>query len=169
MTDLNEGYEGGCTCGHLRYRVKSAPLIVHCCHCTWCQRQTGTAFAINAPIEADRVELLVGNVKEFSMATPSGKGQTIARCQKCMVAVWGNYYMGGLERRVRFIRAGSLDNPELLPPDIHVFTSAKQPWVVLPPTARAVSVFYDFATTWSDDSLKRRAALFEAAGLEFPK
>lgn len=169
MPRQTEGYEGGCTCGHVRYRVKSEPLIVHCCHCRWCQRQSGSAFAINALIESDRVGILAGDVKEIEMASPSGKGQTIARCPKCDVAVWSNYYMGGLTNRIRFIRVGSLDNPDLLPPDIHIFTSTKQPWVVLPPNDRSVSVFYDYETTWTRENLKRRAALFEAAGIEIPK
>jgi len=169
MTDKIKGCEGGCTCGHVRYRVKSDPLIVHCCHCRWCQRQTGTAFALNALIEADRVEVLAGEVEEIATASPSGKGQTIARCPSCKVAVWSNYDMGGLKDRIRFIRVGSLDNPDLMPPDVHIFTSTKQPWVVLPPDDQAVSVFYDYETTWPAESLARRAALFEAAGIEIPK
>ena len=160
------GCEGGCTCGHVRYRVNSAPMIIHCCHCRWCQRQTGTAFALNALIEADRVELLASEVEAIPTASPSGKGQTIARCPACKVAVWSNYHMGGLKDRIRFIRVGTLDNPDLMPPDVHIFTSSKQPWVVLPPGDRAVEIYYDYETTWSADSLKRRAALFEAAGIE---
>ncbi len=169
MTGKIEGCEGGCTCGLVRYKVQSAPLIVHCCHCSFCQRQSGSAFAVNALIEADRVELLTGEVEEILMPTPSGKGQTVARCQKCRVAVWSNYYMGGLRERIRFIRVGSLDNPDLLPPDVHIFTKSKQAWVVLPPDDLSVDVFYEYGTTWSADSLKRRGALFKDAGIEKPK
>jgi len=165
---MPETCEGGCTCGHVRYRVTSKPLIVHCCHCRWCQRQTGTAFALNALIEADCVELLTGEIEELTLPSPSGNGQTIARCPKCRVAVWSNYHMGGLRERIRFIRVGSLDNPDLMPPDVHIFTSTKQPWVLLPPDDYAVSEFYNYGNTWSKNSLKRRAALFEAAGIEMP-
>jgi hypothetical protein len=38
--------EGGCDCGEVRYRLTTRPLIVHCCHCRWCQRESGTAFAL---------------------------------------------------------------------------------------------------------------------------
>jgi len=72
--------EGGCTCGHVRYKIVSDPLIVHCCHCRWCQRQTGAAFALNALFEADHVKLLQGEVAELTVDSPSGKGQKIARC-----------------------------------------------------------------------------------------
>jgi hypothetical protein len=61
MTDQQgSAIEGGCTCGAVRYRLKARPLFVHCCHCTWCQRETGSAFAVNAFIEASQVELLNG-------------------------------------------------------------------------------------------------------------
>jgi hypothetical protein len=166
MTGSYETCEGGCTCGHVRYGVTSEPMIVHCCHCRWCQRQSGTAFAVNALIETDRVELLSGAVEEIDMASPSGKGQTIARCPKCRVAVWSNYDMGGLKERIRFIRVGSLDDPDRLSPDVHIFTMSKQPWVILPPDAPAVSAFYDIDATWSPDSLKRLDALDADMGTE---
>lgn len=169
MSDRIEGYDGGCTCARLRYRLTSEPLIVHCCHCRGCQRQTGTAFALNALIEAERVEVIAGEVEEFAVPTPSGNGQTIARCRECKVAVWSHYFMGGLKGRIRFVRVGSLDEPDLLPPGVHIFTASKQPWVILPPHIPAVGVFYDYDATWSDESLRRRAALFADAGMAIPQ
>lgn len=163
-----ETCEGGCTCGHVRYQVNSEPMIVHCCHCSWCQRQSGSAFAVNALIEADRVELTSGEVEEITVPSPSGKGQTIARCPNCRVAVWSNYYMGGLKDRIRFLRVGSLDRPNLVPPDVHIFTSAKQDWVILPPKDKSAEIFYDVDATWSPESLKRLDALDAAAGIEQP-
>jgi hypothetical protein len=159
MNKSADKHEGGCTCGQVRYVAHANPIIVHCCHCRWCQRQTGASFALNALYEADRVELIRGEVEEVEVDSPSGKGQVIARCPKCRVAVWSNYYMGGLKERVRFVRVGSLDNPDRLPPDVHIYTSTKQPWVILPPDALAVDEFYDIQTTYSADSLKRREAL----------
>lgn len=160
--------EGGCTCGHVRYQVTVAPMIVHCCHCSWCQRQNGSAFAVNALIEADCVELISGGVEEIEIASPSGKGQTIARCPKCRVAIWSNYYMGGLKDRIRFIRVGSLDDPNLMPPDVHIFTSSKQEWVVIPGEAPSAKGFYDPNTLWPADSLARLAAVETGAGIEEP-
>jgi hypothetical protein len=155
MTD--ETFEGGCTCRAVRYRMKSRPLFVNCCHCTWCQRETGSAFVINAVIEADRVELLNGEPECVVTPSNSGTGQKIWRCPTCRIAVWSNYGGGG--DRVRFVRVGTLDEPGRLPPDIHIFTSTKLPWVVIPPGARAVPEFYDIPTTWPAESLERRKAL----------
>ncbi len=154
-------HEGGCSCGHIRYKIISKPFIVHCCHCRCCQRQTGTAFALNAIFDAAHVELLSGEVDAIIVESPSGKGQTIARCPKCRVAVWSNYFMGGIKEGIRFIRVGTLDNPDLLPPDIHIYTSTKQPWVILPEGAPAVDELYDFNAVWSPENVERRNILFK--------
>ncbi|PCJ46912.1 MAG: aldehyde-activating protein [Gammaproteobacteria bacterium] len=157
MSILNS--EGGCSCGYVRYREISEPCVVHCCHCSVCQRQTGSAFVINALFWAEHVELIQGEVVEFLAPSPSGKGQKIARCPKCSVAVWSNYYMGGIKDGIRFIRVGTMDNPNLLPPDVHIFTTTKQDWVVLPKAATAVDVFYDYEDVWSKVNLQRRNEL----------
>jgi hypothetical protein len=149
--------EGGCDCRHVRYRMESAPLVVHCCHCRWCQRESGASFALNAMIEADRVTLTAGEPQLVDTPSASGKGQKIYRCPKCHVCVWSNYAGGGAA--VRFVRVGTLDNPDALPPDLHIFTASKQPWVVLPPGARAFAEYYDAKKEWSIDSLARRDAL----------
>ena len=157
MTNTPLAFEGGCTCRHVRYRMTSKPLIVHCCHCRWCQRETGTAFALNALIEADRVLLLHGDVETVDTPSASGKGQKIARCPRCRVAVWSNY--AGAGDAVRFVRVGTLDEPDRLPPDIHIFTGSKQPWVVLPPDAPATREYYHASEYWPKESLDRREAL----------
>ena len=149
--------EGGCTCGAVRYRVVAPPLFVHCCHCRWCQRESGAAFALNALIEADRVQLLAGTPEAVITPSASGKGQKISRCPVCRIALWSNY--AGAGDAVRFVRVGTLDNPDAMPPDIHIFTMSKQPWVVLPQDKPAVAEFYDIRKTWPKESLERRAAM----------
>ena len=145
--------EGGCTCRQVRYRLSGTPLIVHACHCRWCQRETGTAHALNALYEADRVVHTAGEPEIVSTPSESGKGQMIARCPTCRVAVWSNYPQAG--PAIRFVRVGTMDNPDLCPPDIHIFTSSRQPWVTLPPSARTVSEFYVLDAVWPAESLER--------------
>ncbi len=157
MTSKTETFEGGCTCRNVRYRLTSRPLFVHCCHCRWCQRDSGTAFAMNAMIEADRVERLGGEVEVIDTPTLSGKGQKIARCPQCRIAVWSNY--SGAGPTVRFVRVGTLDEPDRLPPDIHIFTMSKQPWVALPAGVPAVAEYYDRSELWPPESLERFATL----------
>ena len=141
MTNANPfPIEGGCDCKAMRYRMESAPLFVHCCHCRWCQRESGASFALNAMIEADRVINLGIAPELVNTPSESGLGQRIARCPACRVAVWSHY--AGSGPVVTFVRVGTLDNPALLPPDIHIFTRSKQPWLVLPPGATAVEEYY---------------------------
>ena len=154
MTDgQSDVMEGGCTCGAVRYRLKARPLFVHCCHCSWCQRESGSAFAVNAFIEASQVELLKGRLTQTTLPSASGKGQIFRRCADCGVTVWSNYPQAG--PRIHFIRAGTLDDPSRAPPDIHIYTSTKQPWVVIPDGVPAVSKFYRPADYWPAESASR--------------
>jgi hypothetical protein len=156
-----EPLTGGCTCRAVRYRMTTAPLFVHCCHCRWCQRETGAAFALNAMIEADRVTLLQGEPHCVATPSNSGKGQKIWRCPQCQIALWSNY--SGAGDAVRFVRVGTLDTPDSLAPDIHIFTASKQPWVLLPATTPATPGYYDRENHWPAESLARRQALLARA------
>ena len=157
MNAVASTHDGGCTCRQVRYRLTSGPLFVHCCHCRWCQRESGSAFALNAMIEADRVELLEGEVERLRIPSASGKGQTVVRCTRCRVALWSHY--AGSGDAVSFVRVGTLDDPDLLPPDIHIFTLSKQPWVLLPPDTPAVAEYYRRSEHWPAASIERLKAL----------
>ncbi|HEX4104972.1 MAG TPA: GFA family protein [Rhizomicrobium sp.] len=143
--------EGGCTCKAIRYRLEDKPMIVHCCHCSWCQRETGSAFVINAVIETGRVSLLSGQPELVLTPSASGRGQKIMRCPTCWVALWSHYSQDAMA----FVRVGTLDDPNWAPPDVHIFTSTKQDWVVLPEGAKAYPEFYQFADVWSPESRER--------------
>ena len=148
--------EGGCACGAVRYRLTSEPMFVHCCHCLNCQRQTGSAFVINALIESARVELLAGEPVAVDAPRDDGSAQRVFRCPTCQVAVYSEY--GRPE--VKFVRAGTLDQPSSLSPDVHIFTRSKLPWVTLPEAVPAVEVYYDRHELWPAASLERLDALF---------
>lgn len=146
-------FEGRCACGVVRYRLVSPPLFVHCCHCASCQTETGSAFVINALIEHDRVEILAGTPEAVPTPSASGLGQAIWRCPACHVALWSNY--AGAGPRFHFVRVGTLDRPAALPPDIHIYTRSKLPWVKLPEGAPAVEGYYEPPSLWPADSLAR--------------
>ena len=155
---MTETREGGCRCGAIRYRLTGEPMFVHCCHCTDCQRETGSGFAINALYEMGRVELLAGAPEAVDTPSASGKGQTILRCPTCKVALWSHY--AGAGEAVAFVRAGTLDEAAALVPDIHIYTRSKLPWVRLPEGARAVEGYYRPKDVWSEESRARwKAAL----------
>jgi hypothetical protein len=152
-----ESFEGGCTCREIRYRLTAKPMFVHCCHCRWCQRETGSAFALNALLEADRVVLLTG--------TPGGDRHAVEQWQRPE-----NQPLSDMPRRaveqlrragdvIRFVRVGTLDEPDRFPPDIHIFTKSKQPWVVIPKGMATVEEYYRSKEFWPEASLARRRAV----------
>lgn len=150
--------EGRCTCGDIRYRMTRRPLFTHACHCTWCQRETGSAFALNAMIEAEFLESQ-GAVEEVETPSASGKGQVICRCPRCKVALWSHY--AGAGRRVAFVRVGTLERPDDCPPDIHIYTSTRQAWVQLDDRVPVVTEWYDRKLYWPAESLARRQAMLD--------
>ena len=157
MNDTSQtSFDGGCTCGAVRYRVDAPPMLVHCCHCTWCQRETGSAFAVNALIEAPLVAVTKGAPQQVTLPSASGQGQVFTRCTACGVTLWSNY--AAAQDKVHFLRVGTLDDPSQMPPDIYIFTSSKQPWVVLPEGTPAVEEYYQRSAYWPADSVARYKA-----------
>jgi hypothetical protein len=152
---MSDSLDGGCACGAVRYRIDATPMFVHCCHCRDCQRQTGSAFVLNALIEADRVTLLSGAPTPWRMPTDSGRPHDIQRCPQCQTALWSEY--GGVAQ-LRFMRVGTLDDPTALKPDVHIYIRSKQPWVSLPPDVPAYETYYKAAELWPAASLARRKA-----------
>lgn len=150
------GYTGGCACGAVRFRMETAPMFVQCCHCRDCQRQTGSAFVLNALIEADRITLLSGEPVAVPVPTDSGRPHDIYRCPACRTGLWSDY---GRRAALRFLRVGTLDEPHALQPDVHIFTRSKAPWVDLPEGTPAFEVYYDTARLWPAESLERRRAI----------
>jgi hypothetical protein len=143
--------EGGCSCGAVRYRLTSEPLFTHCCHCLNCQRQTGSAFVINLLIESDFVEVLAGDPQPVDVPRDDGSAQRIYRCPACQVAVFSEY--GRPE--IKFVRAGTLDDPSHVEPDVHIYTRSKVPWITLPDSAPAFEEYYDMKALWPPASLER--------------
>lgn len=152
---MSETLEGGCACGAVRYRLKTEPMFVNCCHCRDCQRETGSAFAVNATIETDRIEILSGELEAFPLPTASGRPHDVYRCSKCRTALWSDY---GRRAGLRFVRVCTLDDPSQLQPEAHIFIRSKLPWVRLPEDRPAFETFYDMKTLWRPESLERRNA-----------
>jgi hypothetical protein len=157
VTEIRGNLAGGCACAAVRYRLTTPPMFVHCCHCRDCQRQTGSGSAINALIETDRIAVLAGEPQPVAVPTESGRPHRIFRCPACGTAVWSEY--GGIAA-LRFVRVGTLDDPAALPPDVHIYTRSKLPWITLPESVPAFDAYYSSAKLWPAASLERRRAIF---------
>ena len=147
--------KGGCACGEVRYGLTAEPLVVHCCHCRNCQRQTGSAFVVNLMLEADCVELLASDPVAIDVPRGASSTQRIWRCPSCQIAVYSRYTSG----KLRFVRAGTLDDPASVEPDVHIYARSKLPWVTLPDAVPAFCSYYDPEKVWPAESLERLAAL----------
>jgi hypothetical protein len=143
--------EGGCACGGVRYKLRRSPLFVHCCHCLNCQRQTGSAFVINMLIESAHVESLGREPERVPVPRSGAKSQQIYRCPECKTAVWSTYG----SKRVFFVRAGTLDDPSAVEPDVHIYTRSKLPWITLPASVPSFATYYDTQKIWPQASLER--------------
>jgi hypothetical protein len=144
---------GKCNCGEVQYELTESPMFIHCCHCTWCQRETGSAFAINALIESDQVKLVKGCHQKIHIPSNSGIGQDISQCPSCKTTLWSNY--GAAKEAVSFIRVGTLNNPDAYSPDIHIFTSTKLKWVQLDSSIPVVEEYYQRSKYWPEHSIIR--------------
>ncbi len=143
--------QGGCACGAVRYELLAKPMRVHCCHCSNCQRQTGSAFVLNAIIETSLIKRLRGRPEPVAVPRAHAP-HDIYRCRKCKVAVWSDY---GRRPQIRFVRVGTLDDPSALKPDMHIYTRAKLPWVKLPQGTPAFREYYVTKKVWPKNSLRR--------------
>ena len=157
---MGTGLTGGCACGKVRYELTAAPMFVHCCHCLDCQRQTGSAFVVNALIETDRIRMLSGEPVPVPVPTDSGRAHDIHRCPDCQTALWSDY---GGRTYLRFVRVGTLDEPHRIAPDVHIYTRSKQPWVALPAEVPAFAEFYEMKSVWPPEAQARRRAASAAA------
>src|SRR5438552_3406524 len=145
--------EGGCSCAAVRYKLTANPLIVHACHCRDCQRITGSAFVINIWIEKQFVKANAATPKSFTLKGGSGKDHEVFFCDKCGTYVWSRYH--GAPGDYLFVRAGTLDKPETVRPDVHIFTRSKLPWLDLPEEVPAFKSFYKIEEVWSAESRER--------------
>lgn len=153
--------KGQCFCGKVSYRLNRDPMFVHCCHCRDCQRQTGSAFAVNGLIEAECVELLAGRPAPVRMKTDSGHPHDIFRCEDCGSALWSDYGQRGW---LLFVRLATLDDPAQYLPDVHIYARSRLPWVTLPEGARVFEEYYDVKAEWPAESQARYKAARHKAG-----
>ena len=156
-----EVMRGACACGAVKFQLTASPIVVHACHCRDCQRLSGSAFVLNAVIEASNVELLSGEPGSSNLEAATGKAHVVSFCRDCGTYVWSQYLQ---LPSMRFVRVGTLDEPDALSPPVHIWTSRKQAWVEIPPGLDVYPEFYSLKELWSDEALQRLKASIKAAG-----
>ena len=151
---------GGCACGAIRYRVTETPLIVHACHCLNCQKLTGSAFVITLWIERELVAVSGAEPKFYRLTAGSGQTHDVYYCPDCGTRLWSRFE--AVPGDTILLRAGTLDDPAAVTPDVHIYTRSKLPWVRLPEGARAFEAMYKLAEVWPDETRARYRRHIEA-------
>ena len=148
--------KGGCACGAVRFALLRDPLIVNACHCRDCQRLSGGAFVVNAWIERTEVDLRQGDLAVAELVGGSGAPHRVHRCAACGTQVWSRY---GESSDTLFVRVGTLDDPSALPPDAHIYTRSKQPWLQLPDDGTVHESSYSLRSVWTPEAIARLKAV----------
>tara|TARA_X000000368_G_scaffold80810_1_gene60617 strand:+ start:1006 stop:1467 length:462 start_codon:yes stop_codon:yes gene_type:complete len=150
---------GSCSCEKCEFEILNKPLIVHGCHCKNCQQQSGSSHSQNAMIEKSNVKLLSGQIEPILVPTGSGQGQTVCRCKDCKIALWSIYNIVGPD--FYYIRVGTLEKPELFPPDVHIFLISKVSWFQIPKGVLGFDKMYDRKQIWHQSALNRMHAILD--------
>ena len=136
-------HQGGCICGAVQYAAHGDPLRVSVCHCTWCQRRTGSGFAVEALFEKSQIEVSGTTSKFRSSSDESGRWLDLEFCAKCGTNIGFTF-----ERlpNMRMIDSGTFDDPSWISPDRfefrYVYLRSAQCWSAIPQGARAFDAFF---------------------------
>jgi hypothetical protein len=130
-------FTGGCLCGAVRYEADGDPAMVAVCHCATCQKNTGSSYSINLGMPADAVTI-TGDGKAVYEDRTGASGKPFHRtfCARCgsPIAGHGDAYPG-----IVFLKGGTLDDPSVVTPSVHIWCVEKQPWVVIEEGVRQVA------------------------------
>lgn len=130
---MTSAHEGGCLCGAIRYRVTGEPIQVQACHCKFCQKRSGSAFAIAVAVNENQLAMTGTTLSEYEhRSDESNRWLRIHFCSRC-----GTNVMVTLERNtsLRVVSGGTFDDPNWFKIDRHIWTRSAQHWMAYPPDA----------------------------------
>ncbi|MGZ5870506.1 MAG: GFA family protein [Bradyrhizobium sp.] len=140
---------GGCPCEAVRFAVNAMPLLVYACHCTECQRWSGSAFSLSMPVASDSFALTCGKPRPWRRTGASGFESTYWFCGDCGGRVYGQR---DSRPDIIAVRAGTLDDTSWLRPIAHVYLRSAQAWERIPNNAEGFEVmpkeFWSLSEKW---------------------
>ena len=147
----NEKLKGGCICGQVKYYITEKPLFTQACHCKDCKVLTGSSYVVNSSV-LENTLIVEGEVSSTELKAGSGASYKTYFCTKC-----GNYVYADYDSAVGrlTVRTKTLDNSEKFPPQVHIFTKDKDPWLNLSEDVICFKEMYDQKKTWPEESLNK--------------
>ncbi len=121
-------FQGGCLCGAVRYECTAEPVAVYYCHCTDCQKASGTAFHTGVFVPVDAFTIVQGEAATYERPSDAGNTVTHAFCRDCGAPL---YVFSSARTTHRSIKAGSLDDSSWLKPEFHIWTQSETPWAII--------------------------------------
>ena len=146
-----EKLTGGCMCGQVKYQITEKPLFTQACHCKDCKVLTGSSYVVNSSI-LENTLIVEGEVSSAELKAGSGASCKTYFCAKCGTYVYADY--DSAVKRLT-VRTKTLDSPEKFPPQVHIFTKDKDPWLNLSEDTVCFKEMYDPKKIWPEESLKR--------------
>jgi hypothetical protein len=128
-TQIQLPLAGGCQCGAVRYLISEPPLAVYVCHCTECQRQSGSAFGMSMPLRRTALALTGGELTCWSRITDSGQRVDCYFCAACGTRL---FHVPAGNPKIANLKPGTLDDTRWVRPAGHMWTRSKQCWIEIP-------------------------------------
>ena len=129
---MNPPYTGQCLCGAVQYKVNEGPLVVYACHCTDCQKRSGSAFGLSMWVHRNAIEVTKGEATLQTLKHSDGRPRFVRICAECGTRLWSE---PAKRQELAVIRPGTLNDTSSLRPAAHIWTRSAQPWVVIPEDA----------------------------------
>lgn len=120
---------GACQCRAVRYEISQEPLTIYACHCTDCQRQSGSAFSLSMIVPREAVTIVAGQPKEWIRRTESGRLVSCLLCGDCGSRL---YHNPKTNEAITIVKSGTLDESRGLDPVGHIWTRSAQSWFPIP-------------------------------------
>ena len=129
---MNSKLSGGCLCGAIRYTVSAPVAELRACHCTHCQKTSGTGSSVNAVIPSAAFDLTQGTPRRYAVTADSGRTLYRFFCGDCGSPIYSQR-AANPERMV--VRAGSFDNPPPMKITANIWTRSARPWSWIDPAS----------------------------------
>ena len=154
----NKSLEGRCICGQVKYKLTEKPLFTQACHCKDCKILTGSSYVVNSSVIENTLFIEGEITSSVELKGGSGAPCKVYFCAKCGTYMYTDYSsaVGRLN-----VRTKTLNDSNQFPPQVHIFTKDKDPWLNLKDNVICFEKMYDPKNTWPKESLERYKAFLQ--------
>ncbi len=123
--------KGGCQCGDCGYLLREQPYLAYACHCQECKKLTASAFLLCIHVPSESLKIIRGQMASKQRISDSGNTVTTWFCGNCGSTLFAD---NSSRPTISTVHVGSLEHPEQIDINKHIWTKRKLPWIDLPDT-----------------------------------